>query len=131
MENKLKHLEMIEVIIERMANNSFLLKGWTITLVVALFALADKQYDQRYVLIAFVPIILFWFLDSYYLYLERKYRKLYDYVRQQDEKNVDFSMNIRLFDVCYCSCLISVSESMFYIPIGISIIVLLKILNIV
>ena len=31
MDNKIKHLEMIEAIIERMANNSFLLKGWAIT----------------------------------------------------------------------------------------------------
>ena len=77
MDNKIKHLEMIEAIIERMANNSFLLKGWAITLVVALFALADKQYEQRYILIAFLPIIFFWFLDSYYLSLEKKYRELY------------------------------------------------------
>lgn len=36
MENKIKHLEMIEHIIERMAKNSFQLKTWTMTLVAAI-----------------------------------------------------------------------------------------------
>jgi len=36
MEAKLKHLEMIQDVIKRMASNSFLLKGWSLTLVVAL-----------------------------------------------------------------------------------------------
>lgn len=33
MENKIKHPEMIESIIERMGSNSFQLKGWAVTLV--------------------------------------------------------------------------------------------------
>ena len=33
MENKIKYLEMIQSVINRMANNSFCLKGWTVTLV--------------------------------------------------------------------------------------------------
>lgn len=33
MENKIKHPEMIESIIERMGSNSFKLKGWAVTLV--------------------------------------------------------------------------------------------------
>ena len=39
MEVKLKHLEMIQAVITRMAKNSFLLKGWSITLTAAIFAL--------------------------------------------------------------------------------------------
>lgn len=42
MENKIKHLEMIEHIIERMAKNSFQLKTWTMTLVAAIFTSLDK-----------------------------------------------------------------------------------------
>ena len=131
MENKVKHLEMIESIIERMANNSFLLKGWAITLVVALFALADKQFEQRYILITFLPIIFFWFLDSYYLYLEKKYRALYNCVRQKEDDDIDFNMDIKSIKVCYCKCLINISESLFYIPFIVLIFILMKILFII
>jgi len=37
MEKKLKHLEMLQGVINRMANNSFLLKGWSVVLISALF----------------------------------------------------------------------------------------------
>ncbi len=46
MEKKIKHLEMIESIIERMGNNSFQLKGWTVTLVTIIGALSAKE-DTR------------------------------------------------------------------------------------
>jgi hypothetical protein len=38
MENKIKHLEFIQSTVGRMASNLFLLKGWTITLIAAVFA---------------------------------------------------------------------------------------------
>ena len=43
MENKQKHLEFIQTTINRIAGNCFLLKGWAITLVAALFALSAKD----------------------------------------------------------------------------------------
>ena len=33
MEKKIKHLEMIQGVINRMAGNSFALKGWSVTLI--------------------------------------------------------------------------------------------------
>ena len=42
-QNKIKHLEMIEAVIERMAKNSFQLKGWAMTLVAAVGALASQK----------------------------------------------------------------------------------------
>lgn len=92
MENKLKHLEMIQGVINRMANNSFMLKGWTVTLIAGIFVLSDQSANKLYFLIAFVPIITFWLLDSYYLYQERLYRGLYEYVRLKDENDIDFSL---------------------------------------
>lgn len=60
-ESKLKHLEMIQGIINRMASNSFALKGWAVTLVAGIFALASKDTDKIYFLIAYVPIVVFGF----------------------------------------------------------------------
>ena len=65
---------MIQNIISRMANNSFLLKGWTVTLVAGIFAISSKEADKIYFLIAYIPVFVFWGLDSYYLLQERLYR---------------------------------------------------------
>jgi hypothetical protein len=93
MEAKLKHLEMIQSVITRMAGNSFLLKGWTVTLVSALFVLSEVDKNQNFVLLALLPAMAFWGLDSYYLRQERLFRKLYDKVRTLDPVSIDFSMN--------------------------------------
>ena len=94
MDNKIKHLEMIQSNISRMAQNSFTLKGWSLTLVIALFAFVPKQNAWVFIPIAIVPIIIFALLDAYYLQLERRYRKLYDIVRKKDENEIDFDMKI-------------------------------------
>lgn len=77
-ENKRKHLDFIQLVIARMGVNSFLLKGWSVTLVAAVFALADRAADSRYLLAAYLPNVIFWGLDGYYLYTEKLYRKLYE-----------------------------------------------------
>ena len=91
-ENKINHLIMIQEIINRMGNNSFALKGWTVGIMIAIYAFAG-QNSHRAVIITLVPVIVLWFLDAYYLMLERKFRALYDEVRLKDEKLIDFNMN--------------------------------------
>lgn len=93
LENKLRHLDFIQLTITRMAANSFFLKAWAVTLVAALFALIAKDVNHRYALVALVPVILFWILDAYYLRQEKLYRLLYDDVRSRDEDKIDFSLH--------------------------------------
>lgn len=123
-ESKIRHLEMIQGIINRMASNSFMLKGWAVTLVAGVFALAAKDTDKLYFLVAYIPIIVFWWLDAYYLLQERLYRSLYEKVRNTDEKEIDFSLKATTaeFDSnknCFCSCLFSKTVFGFYIPLAI------------
>ncbi len=92
-EKKLKHLEFIQNTIIRMNSNSFMIKGWTITLVAALFALAAKDANINYVLISYIVIPIFWGLDGYFLAQERQYRGLYDKVRTINNEGIDFSMD--------------------------------------
>lgn len=66
-----------------MAGNSFLLKGWTVTLSAALLALAAKDADRSFALVALYPAAAFWGLDAYYLRQERLFRALYDDVRRR------------------------------------------------
>lgn len=98
MEKKLKHLEFIQNVIARMNSNSFLIKGWTITLVSALFALAAKDANINYVLISYIVIPIFWILDGFYISQERQYRDLYKEVSAKDENYIDFSMNANGFN---------------------------------
>lgn len=95
--NKHKHLDFIQSAINRMAGNLFLLKGWSITLIAALFALAAKDTNKSYFAIAYFPLFIFWSLDGYFLSQERKFRALYDHVRTLEESQIDFSMDTRPF----------------------------------
>lgn len=98
MEAKLKHLELIQGVINRMAGNSFLLKGWSVTLVSALFALAAKDSNPYFVYLAYFPCVTFWALDGYFLRQERLYRKLYQCVAKKKESEIDFFMDTREFE---------------------------------
>lgn len=77
------HLEMIQGVIARMASNSFLLKGWAITVVSGLIALAINDREPRFAVLALLPTGAFWWLDAYYLHCEHRYRQLFD-LRRQD-----------------------------------------------
>ncbi|MDD3014039.1 MAG: hypothetical protein PHC34_10090 [Candidatus Gastranaerophilales bacterium] len=97
MNNKIKHLEMIQVVVTRMGSNLFILKGWSITLIVALFTLISRDVSGVYVLFAFCVLLIFWILDGYFLSLERCFRDLYDDVRMKKDEDIDFSMNCKKF----------------------------------
>lgn len=97
MNNKLEHLKLIQNIITRMATNSFYLKGWTVTLVSAFIALIISSKNFMYLIVAIIPLIIFFILDGFYLRQEKLYRKLYDVVRQKEEEEIDFSMETTPF----------------------------------
>ena len=73
-ENRCKHLELIQGVVNRLSTNSFLLKGWTVVLVSALFALAAKDAKIVFAYLAYFPAFTFWLLDGYFLWQERLYR---------------------------------------------------------
>lgn len=77
-EQKIKHLEMIQGIVTRMNQNSFMLKGWMITIVSALLAIYADKGNIAYLVVTIFPILVFWFLDAYYLQQERKFRGIYN-----------------------------------------------------
>ena len=92
---RLKHLELIQKVITRMANNSFLLKGWSVTILSAILAIAASKDGLRQIVwIGFLPAVMFWLLDGYFLRQERLYRKLWDRIRAgNQEAETDFSMD--------------------------------------
>lgn len=93
MDAKIKHLEFIQTTINRMAHNSFLLKGWAMTVVGGVIAISFKEKMVHYPAVAMTLVAFFWALDVYYLFIEKRYRDLYDEVRAKKEDVIDFSMH--------------------------------------
>ena len=96
-EKKHKHLEFIQGVINRLSSNSFSLKRWSILLVSALLAFSVSSSQCGLISIALIPSIIFWILDGFFLSQERRYRALYDHVRELENDKIDFSMNTNSF----------------------------------
>ncbi|VVB51174.1 Uncharacterised protein [uncultured archaeon] len=131
MEQKIKHLEFIQNVITRMAANSFLIKGWCITLVSALFALAAKDANVKYIIIAYIPVSVFWILDGYYLFQERLFRELYNRIRLTNENLIDFSMDTRAYRGginTWVSSIISTTLCIFYISLILTMLIIMYLL---
>lgn len=76
-----KEIDLIQSCINRMAQNSFIIKGWTISLNgILLGVLADKGYTKSIPIICMISIICFWYLDAFFLRTEKLYRWKYEWI---------------------------------------------------
>lgn len=98
---KIKHLQLIQSVVDRMGRNSFAFKGWAIVSVTGTLALTLKGEYITPIFIALLPTVLFWCLDAYYLRQEKLFRELYDYIRTAGSDEIaknPFSMNTKPFN---------------------------------
>jgi hypothetical protein len=91
-DHEIKHLELVQSVISRMAQNSFQLKGWSVTVAAAIVGLAVKESSPGLAILALFPAVSFWCLDAYYLRRERLYRKLYEAIADPLKVVPPFSM---------------------------------------
>ena len=110
-------IKIIQDVIKRMADNSFKIKGWTVTLIVITLIFKGQSNDNH--LLAFLPLFSFWILDTYYLRVERIYRKLYAWVIDNRAQNDEylFDLNPKRFENevdSYLKTMFSISLRMFY-----------------
>lgn len=77
MPDRVKHLEMLQAVIARMANEAAVVRGWALTVVAAFYGFAAKSLNWRVAAVGLLPVALFWWLNVYYLWSEQKYRCLY------------------------------------------------------
>ncbi len=93
-EKVVKHLEMIQSIVDRLGRNSFLLKSWSMTVLVAALVLIGRQGlpSSRFLMLFVLPVVGFWAMDAYFLRQERLFRHLYEEVRKQED--TDYDMNV-------------------------------------
>lgn len=121
------HLEFIQAAIGRMAQNSFAIRTWTVTLVSAMFALAAYQANALFALLCYIPLCGFWVLDAYYMRQERLFRKLYEKARSSGE-DLQLSMDTSAFegDVDSWLCtMFSATSRVFYGGIGIAVLIIM------
>jgi hypothetical protein len=86
-----KEVEIVQDIITRMGTNSFLVKGWAITLVVASLLITGFSYHH---FVAFLPWLIFWAYDAYFLRMEKLYRKLNDWLVDNRRKSEEFLLDM-------------------------------------
>lgn len=131
-DNKIKHLEFIQSSIDRMNRNAFQAKGWAITIVSAFMAVYAATKESAFLLVPIVPAVVFWFLDSYYLQQERKFRGIYNDVCELTEaikRNQvrDFDMPLNKYrggKYCYLRVLFSRTEWPVYLPIIVALVLI-------
>jgi len=104
----LKHLEFVQNTINRMSTNSFLIKGWAITLIGIIFGLnkfegnylfqySDYNLPVEIVIIVLI-ILLFWLTNAYFLQQERRYIYIYSKTIEQfntPNNNLILDMNYK------------------------------------
>lgn len=92
-----KEIDLLQACITRMANNSFEIKKWTVGLIAVLSGLIKANSSlKEYVCLFLLIVIVFWGLDAYFLYIERRYRKKYNSViwcRTHDNMEKVFNLN--------------------------------------
>lgn len=93
MDNKIKQLEFIQGVVNRLAANSFQLKGWSVFVVAAILGVGSIEKTSSIAILAVLPVLVFWGLDGYYLWQKRLFRLLYDDVRKKERDEIDFDMD--------------------------------------
>ena len=92
-----KEIEIVQSCITRMAHNSFMIKGWLLSIIAGVFALLPEEFDGKAVIVMLLLLtISFWYLDGYFLHMERLYRQKYSWIienRRIDNFEYAFDLN--------------------------------------
>jgi hypothetical protein len=92
---RIKHLELIQSVVSRLANEAALIRGWALTVAAAIDGFAVRSLNWRIAAVGLLPTVVFWGLNAYYLRAERQFRAFYDRVRLADKSVEPFAMNGR------------------------------------
>ncbi len=72
------YLTILQGVIGRVASNSAAAKTWCVALVSAIIVVVADKREPDLVWVSLLPVGLFFFLDAYYLGLERQFRQRYN-----------------------------------------------------
>ena len=116
-EQVIKHLEIIQGVINRLANNSFLVKSWSMTIIsVAILFVSRSQNYSEYIILSFlIPVLGFWILDGYFLWQERIFRGIYNEVRTQESTNFEMPVSRQTEKIKWIKAIFSKTLNIFYL----------------
>lgn len=87
------HINILQNIINRMASNSANSKTWAITIISAIIVLLIGKSKTNVFYIAYIPLIMFYFLDCFYLGLERHFRNIYnEFINNMESDNFNYKI---------------------------------------
>lgn len=126
-ELRVKHLEMIQAVISRVAGHGAVLKNYCITLTTAICGLAITLQRPLLALLSLLPITIFALLDAQYLRVERRFRGLFNRVRTESWDEVpSFEIDIgKAPEISYWRTLGSWSVLNFYAPLALGVVIVL------
>lgn len=77
----LKEIDIIQSCINKVEQNSFIIKGWSVSIVAVILTLTPDNLNRQFVSAVLAVITLaFWLLDAFFLRVDRLYRWKYDWV---------------------------------------------------
>ena len=116
-EQVIKHLEIIQGVINRLANNSFLIKSWSMTITsAAILFISRNQNCPEYIILSFlIPVLGFWILDGYFLWQERVFRGIYNDVRTQESTNFEMPISRQTKKTKWIKAIFSKTLNIFYL----------------
>ena len=129
------HINILQNIIARMASNSANSKTWAITIISAIIVLLIDKNKIYMIDITYIPLAMFFFLDCFYLGLEKYFRDEYkNFIDKLKTSSFDFDdiYNIKGPGLCDKICytlkgMWSCSTTPFYAIFAILIFIILKI----
>ena len=83
-----KELDLIQACISRMAQNSFMIKGWFVSIYAVILALLPEKINLILLCTSLVVVnLVFWYMDGFFLRTEKVYRKIYNWVLNMRSHN--------------------------------------------
>jgi len=121
-----QYFRIIQNVISKMTHNSFLIKAWSGTIFAGVIAFTLSIANPIIYIILLIIVLIFWYLDSYYLKLERLFRRLYNRKVEQ-YNNESEKQKMKIFDMDISPfiketkkiprIMLSKSEVLFYLPL--------------
>lgn len=122
---RVKHLEMLQSVISRMAGYGASFKSYCITVVTAVIGFSFTLHRAAIAALALLPVIAFGAADAQYLRIERRFRAAFDLARTESwEQMPTFDINLHHAPAqSYLRTVTSWSIVWFYAPLAIGVLV--------
>jgi uncharacterized membrane protein len=131
-ELRVKHLEMAQAVVARLANQGATLKNYCVTVTTAACGFAVTSQHAIFALLALIPIITFAALDTKYLHAERRFRAVFNQIRAEDWGTLpSFEFDHKNVSVAsYWTAFRSWSVLGFYAPLALGVAIVVIILGV-